>query len=53
MARVILSIGRLLDFPFETAFRNRGFASTSPPPNRAATVISLMILVNIFPRLAS
>ena len=31
----------------------RGLPSTSPPPIRAATVISLMMRVKIFPRLAS
>src|SRR5258705_6584630 len=35
------------------ALRRRAFPSGSPPPERAATVISLMNLVNSFPRLAS
>src|SRR4029450_11984030 len=36
-----------------TAVRRRGLALISPPPMRAATVISLMSFVKIFPRLAS
>src|SRR3954463_1318060 len=36
-----------------TALRRRAFASTSPPPVRVATVISLIIFVKILPRLAS
>src|SRR3989442_8048957 len=36
-----------------TSVRSRGFALMSPPPRRAATVISLMNLVNSLPRLAS
>src|SRR5262245_4891186 len=36
-----------------TAVRSRGLALMSPPPRRAATVISLISLVKIFPRLAS
>src|SRR4029453_1337332 len=35
------------------ARRNRGFMDESPPPRRAATVISLMSRVKILPRLAS
>ena len=35
------------------AVRSRGLALTSPPPMRAATVISLIRRVKIFPRLAS
>jgi hypothetical protein len=35
------------------ADRSRGLPSGSPPPMRAATVISLISLVNILPRLAS
>src|SRR4030095_14743093 len=36
-----------------TARRSRGFIDASPPPRRAATVISLMSRVKILPRLAS
>ena len=35
------------------AERKRELASASPPPKRAATVISLINLVNTLPRLAS
>src|SRR5881296_3730747 len=35
------------------AERRRGFASASPPPWRAAIVISLMYLLNSLPRAAS
>src|SRR5688572_11755713 len=35
------------------AFRRRALPSRSPPPERAATVISLMNFVNNLPRLAS
>src|SRR5687768_16196078 len=37
----------------EIALRNRALPSTSPPPERAATVISFMNLVKSLPRLAS
>src|SRR5438128_3778755 len=40
-------------FASATALRKRAFPSTSPPPERAATVISLMNFVNSLPRLAS
>src|ERR1700733_7283974 len=36
-----------------TAVRRRGLALISPPPMRAATVISLISLVKALPRLAS
>ncbi len=42
----------LTDFAARIAVRRRGFASGSPPP-RAAIVISLMMRVKLFPRLAS
>src|SRR3990172_7788968 len=35
------------------ALRRRGFPTASPPPERAATVISLINLVNSLPRLSS
>src|SRR5688572_1155267 len=35
------------------ALRSRALPSGSPPPERAATVISLINFVNSFPRLAS
>src|SRR5690606_25094911 len=43
------------DWPLalSTASRSRGFASRSGPPSFAATVISLMSLVNSLPRAAS
>src|SRR5215831_15857333 len=53
MARSMLSLGILFSRAVMTAVRNRGFALTSPPPMRAATVISLISLVNSLPRLAS
>src|SRR5437016_13062976 len=49
----MLSLGMLAAFAVVTAVRRRGLALTSPPPIRAATVISLIILVKILPRLAS
>src|SRR5262244_3548174 len=53
MARSIVSPGMLWARAARTAVRSRGLAFASPPPRRAATVISLMSLVKIFPRLAS
>src|SRR5688500_12231896 len=52
MARLMLSAGMLTPFAASTAVRRRGFASGSPPL-RAAIMISLMMRVNVFPRLAS
>src|SRR5687768_7661592 len=49
----MLSLGMLLSVALSTASRNRGFMPGSPPPMRAATVISLMMRVKILPRLAS
>src|SRR4051812_41845758 len=43
----------LLDFASLTALRNRALPLTSPPPLRAAMVISLISLVKVLPRLAS
>src|SRR5262245_53360907 len=53
MARLMLSAGMFTDLALSTAVRRRGLALGSPPPRRAAIVISRMILVKIFPRLAS
>src|SRR5688572_27929719 len=53
MARSMVSPGMLSFFAASTAVRSRGFALMSPPPRRAATVISLMSLVKILPRLES
>ena len=39
----------LFDFALEIAFRNLGLAFGSPPAKRADIVISLIILVKIFP----
>src|SRR2546422_6040884 len=49
----MLSAGMLTPLAANTAVRNRGFPSWSPPPIRAAIVISLMSFVNMRPRLAS
>src|ERR1700722_6421779 len=53
MARLILSAGMLAALASVTALRRRGFMSGSPPPVRAAIMISLIMRVNAFPRLAS
>src|SRR6202044_879358 len=53
MARLMLSAGMLAAFASVTALRRRGFISGSPPPLRAAIIISLIMRVNAFPRLAS
>src|SRR5713101_8287703 len=53
MARLMLSAGMLTDLALSTAVRRRGLEPGSPPPRRAAMDISRMILVKIFPRLAS
>src|SRR2546428_124411 len=53
MARSMLSVGMLFWRAVVTAVRSRGFALMSPPPSRAATVISLMNLVKSLPRRAS
>src|SRR5437867_13360688 len=53
MARLILSAGMFNSLASATALRRRGLPSASPPPIRAAIVISLMTFVNIRPRLAS
>src|SRR5581483_222950 len=53
MARLMLSAGMFSDFAARIAVRRRGLESGSPPLMRAATDISLMILVKILPRFAS
>src|SRR5437588_5956407 len=53
MARSMLSFGMLFAFASATAARSRGLPAGSPPPMRAATVISLRIRVKILPRFAS
>src|SRR5437667_12764581 len=53
MARLMLSAGMFSSLASDTAFLSLGLPSTSPPPIRAAIVISLMSLVNMRPRLAS
>src|SRR3989442_4097128 len=49
----MLSVGMLFCRAVSTAVLSRGLALTSPPPMRAATVISLINLVKSFPRRAS
>src|SRR3954469_23222026 len=49
----MLSFGMLFAFASAMAARRRGLPIGSPPPMRAATVISLRMRVKIFPRLAS
>src|SRR5437667_11910874 len=53
MARSMLSLGMLFAFASATAARRRGLPSASPPPSRAATVISLRMRVKTLPRFAS
>src|SRR5574340_1028768 len=49
----MLSFGIDSALPLSIASRRRGFIAGSPPPILAATVISLISLVKILPRLAS
>jgi hypothetical protein len=49
----MLSPGMLLVLAVITAVRKRGLALMSPPPTRAATVISLMSFVKSLPFFAS
>src|SRR5687768_11262939 len=49
----MLSPGRFCSRAFSRARRNRGLPAGSPPPSRAATVISRMRRVKILPRFAS
>src|SRR6266542_4502443 len=53
MAFLMLSAGILTDLASAMTVRRRGLLPGSPPPFRAATVSSLMMRVNTFPRLAS
>src|SRR5215469_14618121 len=53
IARLMLSTGIEFSRAFSTATLSRGFIETSPPPARAATIISRLSLVKIFPRIAS
>ena len=53
MARLMLSAGMFEPLALSTAVRRRGLLSGSPPPMRAAMVISRMIFVKSLPRLAS
>jgi hypothetical protein len=49
----IVSAGMLAPLAFSTARRSRGFIDRSPPPWRAATTISRISRVQIFPRFSS
>src|SRR5262245_52066679 len=49
----MLSLGRFCSRAFSSARRRRGLPPGSPPPSRAATVISRIRRVKILPRLAS
>src|SRR5580658_8280692 len=53
MPRLMLSAGMFSALAAAMAERRRGLPSGSPPPERAAMVISLMMRVKILPRLAS
>src|SRR5204862_5063621 len=53
MARSMLSFGMLFAFASAMAARRRGLPMGSPPPMRAATVISLRMRVKTLPRFAS
>src|SRR4029077_2776636 len=53
MARSIFSFGMFSFLPARMAVRRRGFELGSPPPMRAAMVISRMTRVKTRPRLAS
>jgi len=53
IARSIVSFGMFWPIALSIARRSRGLADASPPPRRAATVISLMRRVNTLPRFAS
>src|SRR5215510_12096951 len=53
MARLMLSAGMLEALALSTAVRRRGLLPGSPPPMRAAIVISRISLVKSLPRLAS
>src|SRR5215510_6144596 len=53
MARLMLSAGMFEALALSTAVRRRGLLPGSPPPMRAAIVISRISLVKSLPRLAS
>src|ERR1700723_2800843 len=53
MARSMFSLGMFSFLPAKMAERSRGLESGSPPPTRAAMVISRITLVKARPRLAS
>src|SRR5262249_32676569 len=53
IARLMLSAGMFTSLASEIALRSLGLPSASPPPIRAAIVISLISFVNMRPRLAS
>src|SRR6266480_3280757 len=53
MARSMFSLGMFSFLPAKIAVRKRGLEFGSPPPMRAAMVISRIICVNAWPRLAS
>src|SRR5215813_1746868 len=53
MARSTLSLGMFAPFAERMAVRRRGLEFGSPPPMRAAIVISRMMRVNTRPRFAS
>src|SRR5688572_13528977 len=53
MARSITSLDMFAARPLSIAWRRRGLPAGSPPPARAATLISRITLVKIFPRCAS
>src|SRR5512136_2115952 len=53
IALLMLSAGMFAALALSTAVLRRGFALASPPPRRAAIVISRIIFVKSFPRFAS
>src|SRR5690349_18107469 len=53
MLRLMVSAGMLAALAFSTASRSRGLADRSPPPWRAATMISRMTRVQTLPRFSS
>src|SRR6478752_4591783 len=53
MLRLTVSAGMLAALAFSTARRKRGLMARSPPPRRAATMISRMTRVQTLPRFSS
>src|SRR6187431_274361 len=53
MLRLMVSAGMLAALAVATASRRRGLAERSPPPWRAATMISRMTRVHTLPRFSS